>query len=81
MSQVEGARTETALRPLILTLVLDAQLFKALNALRVRHFPPERNVVPAHVTLFHALPSEHEAMIADDLDALCAATVHAPKKP
>lgn len=61
-----------ALQPFILTLALDGRLFETLNALRVQHFPPMRNVVPAHVTLFHALPSEHEAVIVDDLGALCA---------
>jgi 2'-5' RNA ligase len=42
--------------PLILTLGLapDAQAFFA--ALRRLHFPAERNVVPAHLTLFHHLP-------------------------
>ena len=27
-----------------------------LDALRRAHFPPERNVLPAHLTMFHALP-------------------------
>ena len=30
------------------------------DALRRAHFPPERNHLAAHVTLFHALPGEHE---------------------
>lgn len=30
--------------------------FAWLDGLRRRHFPPERNVVPAHLTLFHHLP-------------------------
>lgn len=42
--------------PLILTLMLDADTQAWLDALRRAHFPPERNLVPAHVTLFHALP-------------------------
>ena len=42
--------------PLILTLMLDADTQDWLDALRRAHFPPERNLVPAHVTLFHALP-------------------------
>jgi hypothetical protein len=34
--------------------------------LRRRHFPPGRNVVPAHVSLFHAVPGEHgERVLAD----------------
>ena len=36
-----------------------------LEALRRAHFPPERNLVPAHVTLFHALPGgESDAVLA-----------------
>jgi len=42
--------------PLILTLMLDEGTQAWLDALRRAHFPPERNLVPAHVTLFHALP-------------------------
>lgn len=57
--------------PFILTLDLDARLFAGLDALRRAHFPPERNHVPAHVTLFHALPGEHEADIATHLAAVC----------
>lgn len=30
--------------------------FAWANALRSAHFPPERNVVPAHIALFHHLP-------------------------
>jgi len=42
--------------PLVLTLALDAASEAWLQALRDAHFPPARNVVPAYVTLFHALP-------------------------
>jgi 2'-5' RNA ligase len=58
--------------PLILTLELDPPLFAALNSLREAHFPPERNQVPAHITLFHALPGAEAERIIDDL-ARCAA--------
>ena len=51
--------------PLILTLMLDAGTQDWLDALRRAHFPPERNLVPAHVTLFHALPgAELESVLA-----------------
>lgn len=51
--------------PLILTLLLDADTQDWLDALRRAHFPPERNLVPAHVTLFHALPgAELDSVIA-----------------
>ena len=42
--------------PLILTLALDPAAQARFDALRAAHFPPERNHLAAHVTLFHALP-------------------------
>lgn len=62
--------------PLVLTLDLDPRLFAGLDALRRQHFPADRNHVPAHVTLFHALPGEHEADVAAHLPAVC--DVHPP---
>jgi 2'-5' RNA ligase superfamily len=51
--------------PLVLTLMLDAGTQGWLDALRRAHFPPERNLVPAHVTLFHALPgAEADSVLA-----------------
>ncbi|MBZ8133440.1 2'-5' RNA ligase family protein [Afifella sp. IM 167] len=47
----------------VLTLKLDEKSFAFFDALRRRHFPPERNQVPAHLTLFHALPGEEMATI------------------
>lgn len=49
---------ESTLPPLILTLKLDPKSFDFFNQLRQQYFPPERNFLPAHITLFHALPSE-----------------------
>ncbi len=49
--------------PLVLTLKLDQESFAFFEALRQRHYPPERNQVPAHLTLFHALPGERLAAI------------------
>lgn len=60
--------------PLIVTLQLDPHSFAALDALRAAHFPPARNFLPAHLTLFHALPGAHEAAIAAELAALAAVT-------
>ncbi len=42
--------------PFVLTLELDGQSFSRLDDLRRRFFPPERNQIPAHLTLFHQLP-------------------------
>jgi hypothetical protein len=46
--------------PLGVTAVLDEPAQSRLDALRRRHFPPARNHLDAHVTLFHALPGEYE---------------------
>ncbi|TDR93135.1 2'-5' RNA ligase family protein [Enterovirga rhinocerotis] len=57
--------------PLILTLALDGSSFAGLDALRRRHFPPERNRVPAHLTLFHAIPGREKTAATRDLGAIC----------
>lgn len=44
-----------------------------LQQLRRDHFPPERNQVPAHLTLFHHLPPGIEAELSGRLAALTAA--------
>ena len=44
--------------PLVVTLAVDDASQQRIDALRRAHFPPERNVVPAHVSLFHALPGD-----------------------
>ncbi len=49
--------------PIIVTAVLGAADFAWADGLRRRHFPPDRNQVPAHVTLFHHLPPS----VADEL--------------
>ena len=41
----------------ILTAEMDDGSFAWLDDLRRRHFPPERNFLPAHLTLFHKLSS------------------------
>jgi hypothetical protein len=42
--------------PLLITAELPPEVFAWAEALRRQHYPPERNRVRAHVTLFHALP-------------------------
>lgn len=59
--------------PLILSLTMDSASAGRLNALRRRHFPPERNVLDAHLTLFHALPGAEQAAIAEHLSRVCTA--------
>lgn len=42
----------------ILTADLDHDSFSKLNDWRLRYFPQERNLVPAHLTLFHQFPRQ-----------------------
>jgi 2'-5' RNA ligase len=49
--------------PLILTLQFDERSFAFFDERRRRYFPPERNFIPAHLTLFHHLPGEHLSTI------------------
>jgi len=42
--------------PLIVTARLDRVNQKHFDELREQHFPPERNHLSAHLTMFHALP-------------------------
>jgi 2'-5' RNA ligase len=58
--------------PLILTLVLDAASHAVFDDLRRAHFPPERNHLAAHVTLFHALPGIRTGEILRDVRAASA---------
>ena len=46
----------TDYRPLILTALFEPETQSRFQRLRDNHFPPERNIVPAHLTLFHHLP-------------------------
>jgi hypothetical protein len=57
---------------LIVTAELGGEDFAWLDALRRRHYPPERNQLPAHLTVFHALAPSAEREIRDRL-ADCAA--------
>jgi 2'-5' RNA ligase superfamily protein len=47
----------------ILTVRLDDASFGRLQDWRMRHFPPERNYLPAHLTLFHTLSVEQIARL------------------
>lgn len=42
----------------VLTLALDDASQQRFEELRQRHFPPELNRIPAHLTLFHTLPED-----------------------
>ena len=62
--------------PLILTLALDERSFAFFDGERRRYFPAARNVIPAHLTLFHHLPGEEVDRIRSLLAAVAAA--HTP---
>ena len=47
--------------PIIVTALIGQPDFAYLDSLRRAHFPPERNVLRAHLTLFHHLPPSCEA--------------------
>ena len=62
--------------PFIVTAELPGDVFSWADRLRRTHFPPERNHLAAHVTLFHALAPS----LLDELRAVLArlAGDHAP---
>lgn len=62
------------LSPLILSLELDEETFRALDQLRKEHFPPERNFLSAHLTLFHKLPAEREGELRALLNSVAEET-------
>ena len=55
---------------LIVTAELVPEDLAWLDALRRQHFPPDRNQLPAHLTIFHALPPSSEAEARARLSAL-----------
>ena len=59
-------------QPFIVTAKLPADIYGWADGLRRAHFPPERNFLHAHVTLFHAFaPSLREELLTF-LPRLCA---------
>jgi 2'-5' RNA ligase len=58
-------------QPLILTARMDERSQERFDRLRELHFPPERNYLNAHLTLFHRLPGEREAEISAELREAC----------
>lgn len=58
--------------PIIVTALMGAADFAWADGLRRAHFPPERNWLSAHITLFHHLPPSVLDEIAGRLKRLCA---------
>lgn len=59
--------------PLIVTAALGPADLALLDGLRRRHYPATRNRVPAHLTLFHALPPSAEPEVRRALASACSA--------
>ena len=62
-----SAARAVASAPLILTATIERAAAERFEAERRRYYPPDRNLVRAHVTLFHALPPSSAA----DVTARC----------
>ncbi|WP_432513541.1 2'-5' RNA ligase family protein [Kineococcus sp. SYSU DK001] len=57
--------------PLIVSAVVDEPVQEAWDALRRRYFPPERNQLAAHLTVFHALPGDAAGEVCDAVRDAC----------
>ncbi|WP_294131055.1 2'-5' RNA ligase family protein [Sphingobium sp.] len=57
--------------PIIVSALMGAADFAWADGLRRAHFPPERNVLSAHITLFHHLPPSALGEVGDRIKALC----------
>jgi 2'-5' RNA ligase superfamily len=58
--------------PIIITAEMGKTDQAWANGLRAQHFPPERNFLDAHITLFHHLPPSHLAEIKSRLAVLAS---------
>ena len=57
---------------LIVTAEMGAEEFAWLDSLRRRHYPVDRNQLPAHLTMFHALPPSAEGEVRGRLAAIAS---------
>ncbi|WP_018899565.1 2'-5' RNA ligase family protein [Rhizobium sp. 2MFCol3.1] len=57
--------------PLILTARIAEADLQMFDDLRQTHFPPQRNFLRAHLTMFHRLPGEYFEQIVRDLQSVC----------
>ncbi len=65
--------------PIIVTALLGREDFAWADALRRAHFPPERNLLRAHLTLFHHLPPSAAREVSDVLCKECLAPAPAAR--
>ena len=59
-------------RPLIVTALMASAEQALFDRLRGMHFPPERNQLKAHLTMFHAIPPSLESELRHRLGSLAA---------
>lgn len=59
-------------KPIIMTATMGASDFAWANTLRKKYFPPERNYLSAHITLFHHLPPQALSEIKRAVAAIAA---------
>lgn len=59
---------------MILTAHVAAPEIRFFDDLHSRYFPPERNYLSAHLTVFHKLPSEHRPDIEEALKSVAEET-------
>lgn len=73
MSDFYGAQGEAgqAFAPLILTAQMEPEAAQYFDRLRKAYFPAARNFIPAHLTLFHALPGARIAEWEEELAERC----------
>ena len=57
--------------PLVVTLHCSGAGWQTCQALRKAHFPAFRNIVPAHIALFHHLPGDELAIVEQDARDVC----------
>ena len=62
---------EQGVAPLILTAQMEAEAALYFDRLRKAYFPAARNFIPAHLTLFHALPGARLEEWEDELAERC----------
>lgn len=50
---------------------MDEESQERFDRLREAHFPPERNYLSAHLTLFHHLPGDREGEVVAEIEEVC----------
>lgn len=58
----------------VLTFKLDDSLSRPMNEMRKQYFPKRLNRIPAHLTLFHALPHSHIEALEEGLNQVASKT-------